>query len=258
MCVENVGVAAVVVDGNIISIVLEDVACVCCITAAYKFSNMAAYKATAAPRLGGFAPLLVVPGCAVLQEYIDCTVEGLVASFVAFILKAVMCNTGPYGICGCQAQVYFSVKLRLISIHCTGRCAYVALQYQLVISCTDCIIVCIKVNVHASGAGFCHHCIVGMLIILVDFDVAAAVNRQLSMTAVSKQAVAVNLSVYITVNSNLRSCLQGVVAAAVYQGAAIVTISTLLRGQAPFTVFVTHSGYVTVKGYLGVACCVQT
>ena len=254
MCIEDVGIATVVVDGNIISIVLEDVACVCCIAAAYKFSNMATLEA-----FNSCTPLFVVPGCTVLQEDIDCTVELFIAAIcgIAFILEAIIGNTGPYGVCGCQAQVYFSVKLRLISIHCTGRCTYITLQYQLVVSCTDCIIVCIKVNVHASGAGFSNHCIIVVCIILVDFDIAAAVNRQLSMAAVSEQAVTVNLSVYITVNSNLRSHLQGVVAAAVYQGAAIVTISTLLRGQAPFTVFVTHSGYITVKGYFGVACCIQ-
>ena len=257
MCIVYVGIAAVVVDGNIISIVLEYVACVCCIAAAYEFSNMATYKATAAPRLGGFAPLLVVPGCTVLQEYIDCTVEGLVASFVAFILEAVMCNAGPYGICSCQAQVYFSIKLRLVSIHCTGRCTYVTLQYQLIVSSTDCIIVCIKVNVHACGSRFCHHCIVGMLVILVDFDIAATVNRQLSMTAVSKQAVTVNLGIYITIDSNLWSHLHRIVTAAVDQRAAIVTKSTIFRGQAPFTVFVTHSGYIAVKGYFGITCCVQ-
>ena len=72
MCVENVGVAAVVVDGNIISIVLEDVACVCCIAAAGKVGYMAAGKA--ARNL--FAVLLVCPGCTICQPQIKGTIAG--------------------------------------------------------------------------------------------------------------------------------------------------------------------------------------
>ena len=250
MCIVDIGVTAVVVDGQRILIVLEDVACVCYIAAAYKFSYMAACKATAAPRLVGCAPLFVVPSCAVLQEDINCSVELLIAAIcrIAIIIEAVMCNASPYRICSCQAQIYFSVKLSLMSTYRTGRCTYIALQYQLVVSSAYCIVVFIKVNVHASSAAFCNHCIVGMLIILVDFDIAAAVNRQLSMTSFSKQAVTVNFSIYITVDGNLRSLLQAVVAVAVYQRATIITPSPILSGQAPFTGFVAHSGYIAVKG----------
>ena len=258
MCVEDVGVAAVIINSQIIAVILENITCFGITHAADKFGNMAAFKACTAPRCSGFAPLLIVPGCTVLQEYIDCTVEGLIASFVAFILEAVMCNASPYGICGCQAQVYLGVKLRLVGIDCTGRCAYVALQHQLVISCAYCIVVLIQVNVHAGGTGFCHHCIIIMLVILVNFDITATVNRQLRMTAVSKQSIAVNLGIYITVDSNLRAHLQGVIAAAVYQRAAVIAIRTFFGGQAPFAVFVAHSGYITVKGYLGITICIQT
>ena len=258
MCVEDVGVAAVIINSQIIAVILENITCFGITHAADKFGNMATFKACTAPRCSGFAPLLIVPGCTVLQEYIDCTVEGLIASFVAFILEAVMCNASPYGICGCQAQVYLGVKLRLVGIDCTGRCAYVTLQHQLVISCAYCIVIFIQVNVHAGSAGFCHHCIVIMLVILIDFDVTAAVNRQLSMTAVSKQAVTVNLGIYITVDSNLRAHLQRVIAAAVYQGASVIAKSALFGGQTPFAVFVAHSGYITVKGYLGITICIQT
>ena len=97
-----------------------------------------------------------------------------------------------------------------------------------------------------------------MLVILVDFDIAATVNRQLSMTAVGKQSITVNLGIYITVDSNLRTHLQAVIAAAVYQRTAIVAKSTFLGRQAPFAVFVAHSGYVTVKGYFGITVCIKT
>ena len=254
MSVEDVSVAAVVVNSQVSAILLEDIACSCFACTADKFSNMAALEA-----FNSCTPLFVVPGCTVLQEDIDCTVELFIAAIcgIAFILEAIICNTSPYGVCSCQAQVYFSVKLRLISIYSTGRCTYIALQYQLVVSCTYCIVVFIKVNVHAGGARFSNHCIIVVCIILVDFDIAAAVNRQLCMTAVCKQAVTVNLGIDITIDSNLWSHLQGVVAAAVYQGTAIIAKSTFLGGQAPFAVFVAHSGYIAVKGYFGIASCIQ-
>ena len=258
MCVEDVGVAAVIINSQIIAVILENITCFGITHAADKFGNMAAFKACTAPRCSGFAPLLIVPGGTVLQEDIDCTVEGLIASFVAFILEAVMCNASPYGIRSCQAQVYLSVKLRLISIYSTGRCTYIALQYQLVVSCTYCIVVFIKVNVHAGGARFSNHCIIIMLVILINFDVTATVNRQLCMTAVSEQCVAVDFGIDIAVNGNLRAHLQGVIAAAVYQRAAVIAKSTFFGGQAPFAVFVAHSSYIAVKGYFGITVCIQT
>jgi len=256
--VEDVSVAAVVVNSQVSAILLEDIACSCFAFTADKFSNMTAFEAVSAPRLTGCAPLFVVPGCTILQEYIDCSVEGLVTRFIAFILEGIVSNAGPYGICSCQAQVYLGVQLRLISIYSTGRCTYITFQHQLVVSCTYCIVVFIKVNVHAGGARFSNHCIIVVCIILVDFDIAAAVNRQLSMTTVSKQSIAVNLGIYITIDSNLRAHLQRVIAAAVYQGASVIAKSALFGGQAPFAVFVAHSGYIAVKGYFGVTVCIQT
>ena len=258
MCIEDVGVAAVIINSQVSAILLEDITCFSFAFTADKFGNMTAFKTCTAPRCSGFAPLLIVPGSTVLQEHVDSTVEGLAAGFVAFILEAVVCNAGPFGIRSCQAQVYLSVKLRLVGIDCTGRCAYVALQHQLVISCAHCIVILIQINVHAGSTGFCHHCIVIMLVILVDFDIAATVNRQLSMTAVSKQSITVNLGIYITVDSNLRTHLQAVIAAAVYQRTAIVAKGTFLGRQAPFAVFVAHSCYVTVKGYFGITVCIKT
>ena len=251
--VEDVSVAAVVVNSQVSAILLEDITCSCFAFTADKFSNMAAFEA-----FNSCTPLFVVPGCTVLQEDIDCSVEGLVTRFIAFILEAIIGNTGPYGVCSCQAKVYFGVKLRLVSIYSTGRCTYITFQHQLVVSSAYCIVVFIKVNVHAGGARFSNHCIIVVCIILVDFDIAAAVNCQLSMTAVSEQCITVNLGIYITVDGNLRAHLQRVIAAAVYQGASVIAKSALFGGQAPFAVFVAHSGYIAVKGYFGVTVCIQT
>ena len=255
MCIEDVGIATVVVNSQVSAILLEDITCFSFAFTADKFSNMAAFEL-----INSFAPLLIVPGSSVLQEDIDCTIEFLIAAIcrIAFVIKAVISDTGPFGICSCQAKVYFSVKLRLISIYSTGRCTYIALQYQLVVSCTYCIVVFIKVNVHAGGTRFSNHCIIIMLVILINFDVTATVNRQLSMTAVGEQCVAVDFGIDIAVNGNLRAHLQGVIAAAVYQRAAVIAKSTFFGGQAPFAVFVAHSGYIAVKGYFGITVCIQT
>ena len=254
MCIEDVGIATVVVNSQVSAILLEDITCFSFAFTADKFSNMAAFEL-----INSFAPLLIVPGSSVLQEDIDCTIEFLIAAIcrIAFVIKAVISDTGPFGICSCQAKVYFSVKLRLVSIYSTGRCTYIALQYQLVVSSAYCIVVFIKVNVHAGGTRFSNHCIIIMLVILINFDVTATVNRQLSMTAVGEQCVAVDFGIYITIDSNLWSHLHRIVAAAVYQGTAIIAISTFLGGQAPFAAFVTHSSNITVKGYFGIASCIQ-
>ena len=72
MSVENVGIAAVVVDGQILAVLLEDVACMCCISTAGKVGYMAAGKA--ARNL--FAVLLVCPGCTICQPQIKGTIAG--------------------------------------------------------------------------------------------------------------------------------------------------------------------------------------
>ena len=72
VCVVDIGVAAVVVDGQILAVILEDIACMCCITAAYEARYMAAGKA--ARNL--FAVLLVCPGCTICQPQIKGTIAG--------------------------------------------------------------------------------------------------------------------------------------------------------------------------------------
>ena len=96
MSVVDIGIAAVVINSQVVAVILENVACFGITHAADKLGNMAACK-----RIYGFTPFFVVPGCTVLQEYIDGTIEGFAAGFVAFILEAVVCYTGPFGIRSC-------------------------------------------------------------------------------------------------------------------------------------------------------------
>ena len=80
MSVEDVSIAAVVVDSQVSAILLEDVACSCFACTTCQFCYMAAVEATVC-----FAPNLIIPGCAVIQVHID----------NAIILRE--CNAGQGG-----------------------------------------------------------------------------------------------------------------------------------------------------------------
>ena len=228
MRIVDIRIATVVVDGQAVRILLEDVARFRFAFAANEFCQVASVVRFRTPgTLFDCAPFFVVPGCAVLQEDIDCTIEGLAAGGFTCIAKLVVCHAGPYGICRCQTQVDVGVRFRFVGVHCTSRCCDVAFQYQFVVSGAGCLVVVVQVDVQTGGAAFCQKCIVVMFVILIDFDVAAAVDGQFRMTAIRKEAVAVDLRIDITVDGDLRSHLQAVVAAAVYQRAAIVTPSAL-------------------------------
>ena len=98
MRVEDVGIAAVVVDSQAIIILLEDVACFCFALAAGKVGYTAACPFFAAPRiLDNRINYFVVPGCAVLQPQVCITGKGLVTGFLASFGKAVLYDTGQAG-----------------------------------------------------------------------------------------------------------------------------------------------------------------
>ena len=98
MCVENVGVSAVIADSQAVIILLEDVACFCFALAAGKVGYTAACPFFAAPRiLDNRINYFVVPGCAVLQPQVCITGKGLVTGFLASFGKAVLYDTGQAG-----------------------------------------------------------------------------------------------------------------------------------------------------------------
>ena len=77
MCVEDVGVAAVVINSQVIAVLLEDVACFCFALTANQFCYMAACPFFADLRiLNNLVNNLVIPGCAVLQPQVCRTGKG--------------------------------------------------------------------------------------------------------------------------------------------------------------------------------------
>ena len=77
MSVEDVGVAAVVINSQVVAVLLEDIACFGFALAADKFSNMAACPFFSDLRiLNNLVNNLVVPGCAVLQPQVCRTGKG--------------------------------------------------------------------------------------------------------------------------------------------------------------------------------------
>ena len=98
MCVEDVGIPAVVADSQAVIILLEDVACFCFALAAGKVGYTAACPFFAAPRiLDNRINYFVVPGCAILQPQVCITGKGLVTGFLASFGKAVLYDTGQAG-----------------------------------------------------------------------------------------------------------------------------------------------------------------
>ena len=77
VCIEDVGVATVVINGQVIAVLLEDVACSCSACTACEVRYTAACPFFAAPRIfDNRINYFVVPGCAVLQPQVCCTGEG--------------------------------------------------------------------------------------------------------------------------------------------------------------------------------------
>ena len=97
VCVEDIGVAAVVVNSQILAVLLEDVACMCCISTAGKVGYMAAGKA--ARNL--FAVLLVCPGCTICQPQIKGAIAGGIITGSNFVEAAAV----PAAVFALQCQI---------------------------------------------------------------------------------------------------------------------------------------------------------
>ena len=104
MSIVNVGVAAVVVDGQAVRILLEDVACFCIACTANEVSDFAAgeFIITKFTIAIGIAILLVRPGSAVGQSQVHGAAQ---AGFFFCIREMFISNAGPCGILGSQLQV---------------------------------------------------------------------------------------------------------------------------------------------------------
>ena len=80
MSVEDVGVAAVVINSQVVAVLLEDVACFCFALAANQFCYMAAGPFFAVSRiLNQRINYYVIPGCTILQPQVCSTGKGCIS-----------------------------------------------------------------------------------------------------------------------------------------------------------------------------------
>ena len=103
MCIVNIGIAAVVVNGQAVSILLEDVACFSFACTANEVSDFTAGEFIFFPF--GIAVyitiLLIIPGSTVCQSQ----VHGTAQACIFFCIEMFVCDAGPCGIFGGQLQV---------------------------------------------------------------------------------------------------------------------------------------------------------
>ena len=197
MCVEDVGVAAVVVDSQAVGILLEDVACFSIACTACKVGYMAAVEqGIALPILFGRTVYFVGPACTVLQPQVNLAVA---LGHVGYTLQG--------GFSGIQCQV--DNRCCLV----TGfNCCQVALNRNVLAQAAGCFAV-FQSNVHVNGTVACTQCCITTLsTAVVNGNRTAAVYGYNSAVIVSMQTVAVSSNIYITINGN-RACIFSVGAA---------------------------------------------
>ena len=196
MCIVDVGVTAVVIDGQVINILLEDIACFSFTYATNEVSYTAALES-----ISRLAPLFIVPGCAILQPQVCSTGKGHATGNI-FITIVVCYSTSQARAFSSQAKVNCTFcTMNIASIGCTGRKNHITFDVYIIGICTGNIAVFTTNNVHVnSGVLGSDSSIVHVLLFTNNDATALDINH--STASVSKQAVSITLEVYIAVNSN--------------------------------------------------------
>ena len=248
MLVEDIGVAAVIINGQRTVFLLVDVACSFCGCTAGQLSNMAAGEFFTLIYVGQSTLLLVGPGCTVLQpqicfaskQLLVATLRSCLAAFREFVIN----NTGQLGIFSGQAQVYQRIFIAVNIVYCTYGYYHVTGNINLVIACADYIALFVLNGVHVDSTAGRINCAVASIGIVVNNIDSAAVNVNGAAADVSKQAVAYAGDIYITVyvnsaaNCTAVACVCINACCAEFGKAAVVTVQ--------------HYLYVAVDG--GAAC----
>ena len=206
MLVEDIGVAAVIINGQRTVFLLVDVACSFCGCTAGQLSNMAAGEFFTLIYVGQSTLLLVGPGCTVLQpqicfaskQLLVATLRSCLAAFREFVIN----NTGQLGIFSGQAQVYQRIFIAVNIVYCAYGYYHVTGNINLVIACADYIALLILNGVHVdSTAGRINCAVAGIGIIVNNID-SAAVDVDGAAADVGEQAVAYAGNIYVAVNVN--------------------------------------------------------
>ena len=248
MFVEDIGVAAVIINGQRTAFLLVDVARSFCGCTAGQLSNMAAGEFFTLIYVGQSTLLLVGPGCTVLQpqicfagkQLLVATLRSCLAAFREFVIN----NTGQLGIFSGQAQVYQRIFIAVNIVYCAYGYYHITGNINLVIACADYIALFILNGVHVdSTAGGINCAVAGIGIVVNNID-SAAVNVNGAAADVSEEAVAYAGDIYITVyvnstaNCSAIACIRINACCAEFRKAAVVTVQ--------------HYLYVAVDG--GAAC----
>ena len=153
MGVEYVRIAAVIVNGQIVRVVLENVACRSSVRAAGQTGHMAAVKGFPSPGMFVCCAIgFVCPGGAVLQPDIQGACEGLAARRNACVSEGVVGNALPGTVIRRQPEINDRCRIRFIGID--GPCfgCNIARQADLVGAGTGDRAAGILFDVHVDGA----------------------------------------------------------------------------------------------------------
>ena len=188
--IEDVGVAAVVINGQVIAVLLEDVACSCCACTACQLSYMAAFKCCI-----GFAPCLIVPGCAVSKIEINDTLEREACTAIIFTKG----NTCPGRFFVRQANINRTVSIVHIKVS-KCLCAIsncITFNYGSNGAC--CILVSIHIDIN--NAAISLQCIIFIIFVSSNLNITAADSYGRTGSDSSQRItifqVDINLTVYV-------------------------------------------------------------
>ena len=194
MLIENIGVAAVVINSQRTAFLLVDVTCSFCGCTAGQLSYMAAGKFFTFIYICQSTLLLVGPGCAVLQPQICCAgkelLVGALSHYHAFVRKLVINYAGQLRILRRQAQIYQRILIAVNIVYCAAGYYHVTGNINLIVSSTNYIALFILNSIHVDSTAGCINCAVASILIIVNNMDSAAVNVNRAAADISKQAVA--------------------------------------------------------------------
>ena len=187
MLIENIRIATVVVDGQRIAILLEDIACSSCTrtTVQLRYTAAREYGITLII-LFGRAMYFVGPACTILQPHVDLAVT---IGQVGYAFQR-----GFFRI-----QSYVDNRCGVIA---SFNCCQVALQYNVMAQASGCFAI-FQSNVHVHSTVASTQCSIATLsAAVVNSNRTAAVYGNNGAVSVGMQAVAVGGNIYIAINGN--------------------------------------------------------
>ena len=193
MFIEDVGVAAVIINGQRVAVLLIDITRSSCGRTAGQLSNTAASELFTLIYVCQSSLLLIRPGCTVLQPQVCRTGKELLVAALRCCLAAfrefVIDYAAQLGILRRQTQIYQRILIAVNIVYCAYRYYYVTGNINLIISSTDYIALFILHGVHVDSTAGCIDCAVAGFIIIVNNINLAAVHVNGCTANISKQTV---------------------------------------------------------------------